>query len=164
MQELITTFHIDWKLMLAQLINFAVVALVLWRFALKPLMKTMHERSETIEKSLREAADIERKVKETDQEVSQRLTEARAHALAIMNESKKEGEQRRREIIAKTKAEVESMIQFAKGEIQNERESAVAEAQREVAHLVVRGVEKVLGRVVDKKLDKKITREHMHHL
>ncbi len=164
MQELITTFHIDWKLMAAQLVNFTIVALVLWRFALKPLMKTMHERSETIEKSLREAVDIERKVKETDQAVSQRLTEARAHALAIMNESKKEADQRRQEIIAKTQREVESMIQFAKGEIQNEKESAVAEAQREVAHLVVRGVEKVLARVVDKKLDKKITREHMHRL
>ena len=48
MDSLISTFHIDWHLIVAQLVNFAVVILVLWRFALKPLGKLMDERGQTI--------------------------------------------------------------------------------------------------------------------
>ena len=55
MDSLISTFHIDWHLIVAQLVNFAVVILVLWRFALKPLGKLMDERGQTIAGGLENA-------------------------------------------------------------------------------------------------------------
>ena len=59
MEELIQTFHIDWKLLIAQLINFAIVLFVLWKFAIKPLSKTMDKRTNDIEKSIDDAKKIE---------------------------------------------------------------------------------------------------------
>ena len=58
MQELITTFHIDWKLLIAQIVNFGLVLFVLWKFAIKPLSKVMADRSKEIEKSLDDAKQI----------------------------------------------------------------------------------------------------------
>ena len=55
MDSLITTFHIDWKMIIAQLINFVVVFFVLYRYALKPLAKLMEERGTTIEDGLKNA-------------------------------------------------------------------------------------------------------------
>ena len=41
MDELVKTFHIDWKLIIAQTVNFTIVLGVLWYFAFKPLMKVI---------------------------------------------------------------------------------------------------------------------------
>ena len=48
MDSIISTFHIDWKIIIAQAINFGVVFIVLYIFALKPLSKLMNERAEKI--------------------------------------------------------------------------------------------------------------------
>ena len=59
MESIIKTFHIDWKLMIAQIINFAIVVGIIWYFAIRPLIKKMTERTKTIEKSLEDAKKIE---------------------------------------------------------------------------------------------------------
>ena len=55
MESIISTFHIDWKIIIAQVINFAIVFVVLYIFALKPLSKLMKERSEKIAKGIDDA-------------------------------------------------------------------------------------------------------------
>ena len=46
MEELIKTFHIDIKLILAQLVNFGIVLFVLKRYAYGPVLKMMQERTD----------------------------------------------------------------------------------------------------------------------
>ena len=50
MDTIIESFHVDFKLLIAQAINFLIVFLVLYYFVFKPLLKVMKERSEKIEK------------------------------------------------------------------------------------------------------------------
>ncbi len=49
MESLIETFHLDIKLIIAQAFNFAIVAFVIYFFALKPIFKLMDKRSNKIE-------------------------------------------------------------------------------------------------------------------
>ena len=58
MDSIINTFHIDWKIIIAQAVNFGIVFVVLYIFALKPLNKLMAERAEKIKKG------VEDKIKE----------------------------------------------------------------------------------------------------
>lgn len=164
MQELIATFHIDWKLMAAQIINFVIVFLVLWRFALKPLMKTMAERAKTIEESLNNAAAIEQRVKDTNNETTKKITEARAQALAIMNEAKKQAEEKRQELLTKAKADVEKVVSQAQEQIEHEKDAALHEARKELGALVVAGIGKVLGTALSEKVDKDLVKDQLHHL
>ena len=55
MDSIISTFHIDWKIIIAQMINFGVVFVVLYIYALKPLGKLMKERREKIETGIEDA-------------------------------------------------------------------------------------------------------------
>ena len=83
MEDIIKSFHIDWKLMMAQLINFTIVAWVLWRWALKPLTKVMTKRAEEISKGLQDAktaAEGLEQLKITKQEM---IKEAKHEAAAI---------------------------------------------------------------------------------
>src|SRR5688572_18416447 len=72
MEELATggfvgKFGLDLRLLIAQLVNFAVVLFVLSRFVFRPLLATMQKRSERIAKGL-EDADSAQKEKEVVKE------------------------------------------------------------------------------------------------
>jgi F0F1-type ATP synthase membrane subunit b/b' len=53
MDSIISTFHVDLKLLIAQVINFGIIFFVLYKFAFKPIAKIMQERTNTIEKKLK---------------------------------------------------------------------------------------------------------------
>jgi F-type H+-transporting ATPase subunit b len=89
MDSLISMFHLDTKLLLAQLINFTIVMLVLWFFAVKPLIKVMGERTAKIEKSLREAKEIEEKMAQTEAERQKVLDQTKKEALVLLEQSRK---------------------------------------------------------------------------
>ena len=55
MESIISTFHIDWKIIIAQAFNFGIVFTVLYIFALKPLNKLMAERALKISKGVEDA-------------------------------------------------------------------------------------------------------------
>ena len=74
MGSLIETFHIDVKLIIAQIINFAIVFSVLYWLAFKPLAKVMAERSGKIEKSLLDAKKIEEKLSQAKEEFNKTVS------------------------------------------------------------------------------------------
>ena len=76
MEQIIETFHLDIKLLLAQAINFAIVFAVLYYFVIKPLTKVMAERSRKIEKSLEDAEKVEKRLEQTEEEYNKKILEA----------------------------------------------------------------------------------------
>ncbi|MFA5076408.1 MAG: F0F1 ATP synthase subunit B [Patescibacteria group bacterium] len=159
MESLVETFHLDLKLLIAQIVNFVIVLLVLWFFALKPLIKLMNERTNKIEKSLQDAQDIEIRLTKTDKAVGEKLDLAKKEANNIITEAQKQTEQNRQEATAKTKREVEAILVQAKAQIQGEKDKMLTEVKSEVADLVVATAKKVLGVVVNKEIDKKLIEE-----
>lgn len=164
MNELIATFHIDWKLLVAQAVNFLIVAVVLWRFALKPLTAVLRERNATIEKSLADAAAIEQRLKETSADIQERVREAKLQATAIIETAKREAEGKRQELLATAKTDVEKIITAARAQIGQEKEAALAGARAELASLVALGVTKVLGREVNDSRDHKLVADRVKKL
>ncbi|MBI2476800.1 ATP synthase F0 subunit B, partial [Candidatus Uhrbacteria bacterium] len=67
-------------LFVAQLMNFLIVLLVLWKFAYRPLMKLMQERTARIEEGVQKAEDADRRVTELTKEREDVLREARREA------------------------------------------------------------------------------------
>ena len=80
MESLISTFHLDLKLIIAQLVNFLIVAGILWFFALKPIMKIMKERTEKIEKGLKDAKSFEEKLAQAERDRLKTLSVAKKEA------------------------------------------------------------------------------------
>lgn len=155
MDELVKTFHIDWKLMIAQLINFAIVLFVLWKFALKPLMKVMNKRSDEIEKSLENAKEIETRLNEADKLKEEKVLEAKKEAQEIMEKASKEAEQIKNEKIIETKNEVEKLVKKSKEEIGAEKEKMVEDAKKELGNLVIL----TSGKLIEKNLDDQANRK-----
>ena len=130
MESLISTFHIDFRLFIAQLINFAIVFSVLYFFAFKPLVKVMTERSEKIDKSLKDADEIEKRLALTEKEQSEIIGAAKKQANLIIEEADKRGEERRNELINKAKEDIGQVINAEREKMAREKGETLKEIKK----------------------------------
>jgi len=159
MESLISTFHIDVRLMLAQVVNFAVVFAVLYYFALKPLFKTMGERSAKIEKSLKNADEIEARLALTEKERAEIITAAKKQANGIIEEAAVRGEEKRNELIAKAKEDIGQVINNEKAKLIRDKAETLKEIKQEVASLVILTVEKLLNEKMTSDQDRELIKK-----
>lgn len=159
MGEIVSTFHLDIKLILAQLVNFFIILGVMYKFAYKPTLNLLNDRSEKIAKSLDQAREIEAKLVTTEEERRAVIAEARKEASAIAEKAKKTAEERREEMIAKAKDEIGQIIDQEKEKIRAEKAEALKAIRTEVAELVAMSVEKVLAEKMTKKEDKELIKK-----
>src|SRR4030042_3722344 len=106
MDSIIETFHIDWKILIAQAVNFAIVFAVLYFLAVKPILKIMQGRTAKIEKSLEDARAAEEKLQQIDKDQKVILSSARAEANTIINEARRLSEDKKNEMVVKAKEEI----------------------------------------------------------
>ena len=159
MDDLIKTFHIDWRLLTAQIINFAIVVAVLGFFAVKPLIKLMKERQEKIARGVEDANLAQQNLKEAAVLKEKEIAGGRVQASAIISQAEKDAEGVKVEKMQKTLGEVEKVISGAREKIKTEKENMVKDAKKEVADLVVLALDKLVGNALDEKAHKKLIGE-----
>ncbi len=159
MESLISIFHIDLKLFVAQLINFAIVFSVLYFFAFKPLVKTMSERTEKIDKSLKDADEIEKRLALTEKEREDIINAAKKQANILLEEAAKRGEEKKEELVAKAKEEIGQVINNEKEKLSRDKAETLKEIKKEVAELVVLTVEKLLNEKMTSDKDKELIKK-----
>ncbi len=164
MDSIITAFHLDIKILIAQLINFAVVIFVLYRFAIKPLGKLMKERSSTIEKGLHDAKSNAETLLKTKEEYEAALAEARKEANGIFAKARIDAEKKKTEMMEDAKREVAKTLEQGKAQLNEEKSKMLDEAKKELANLVVSATEKVLTKGISEKIDGMIIRESIESI
>jgi len=150
MDSLISTFHIDWKIIIAQAFNFAIVFAVLYIFALKPLQKIMAERAEKIARGVNDAKSNAEILEKTKAEYDAVITKARAEAHTLFQEGKKDAEAKKAKMLEEAKAQVDAMIQNGKVALEAEKTKMVEEAKKEIVNLAMLATEKLMKERHDK--------------
>jgi len=153
MDSLIETFHIDYKLLIAQMVNFAIVFGVLYFFALKPLLKVMKERTAKIERGLEDAKKIEESLAKTEEEYKKMLSMAKKDASEIMEKANAQAEEKKKDTIQKAKDEIGQIINKEKEQMRAEKAQTLKEIKKETMDLVVASLEKILEEKMDSKKD-----------
>ena len=164
MDSLISTFHLDAKLLIAQIINFAIVFLILYFLVFRPLFKVMTERSGTIDKSLKEAKEIAERLEKTKAEQKEMIKQAKVEATAVIEEANRQAEERKLGLVAKAKEEIGDLINREKAKIQADKAEALREIRSEVAEMIKLSWEKVLQEKMDKTTDEKIINKAIKQL
>ncbi|OGI89447.1 ATP synthase F0 subunit B [Candidatus Nomurabacteria bacterium RIFCSPLOWO2_01_FULL_40_15] len=155
MDSIISTFHIDWKIIIAQAVNFGIVFVVLYLFALKPLSKLMAERAEKIARGIGDAKSNAVILEKTKQEYEKVLIKARGEAQKIFEEGKKEAEKKGAVLLESAKLDVEGIIANGKKTLEAEKVKMVAEAKKEIVSLTMLTTERLLGHKLDESYDEK---------
>lgn len=156
MIDILSSFHIDWKVLIAQLVNFTIVVFVLWFFALKPLAKKMAERSDKIEKSLADAKVIEEKLEHVSAEEKRQMIEAKKEAEKILAGAQQLVDKQKQETVDKAKAEVAKIVEASKKQIAQQKQEMVADVKKEVSELVILAAQKIIAEKLTDAKDQKI--------
>lgn len=153
MEALISTFHIDIKLLIAQIVNFAIVFGVLYIFALKPLTKIMKDRTAKIEKGLKDAKTNADQLDKTNSDYKKMVTNAKSEAYEIIKKANNDSEVKRQELLAKAKEEVNNIVIEGKAQLSAQKLEMIKQAKAEVIEIVAQATKKVLNTSINANID-----------
>lgn len=162
--SVLASLGINGTLFVFQLVNFAIVALIVWFLMLKPLTKKMDERKKIIGDSLDKAKEIETNLVMSEQKFQERIDEAKVEANKVIEASFREAEQLGLDMKARAKKEIETLIDQAKHNIAIEKENMMREVEQNAGNLIVMALEKILREKMDEKKDKKLIEEMLNDL
>jgi len=154
MGEVISTFHVDIRLLAAQAVNFFIVFAVLYYFAVRPLMKILTERSKKIEDSLKNTEKIEKELAKAEKKREEVIRQAKREANEILSEVEKKGEDRKKEMMKKAKEEIEGIVNKTKEDLNIEKQITLKHIKNEAAEMIVSAMEKIMGEKVNGEVDK----------
>jgi F-type H+-transporting ATPase subunit b len=145
--------------LLAQLINFAILLVILRLVAYKPIMRMLDERSRRVREGLEAAERMKEQAAQADVKVEKRLEEARQEGQALIGQAQQIAARTQEEARQQARAEGEALLARARSEIQLERDDAIAQVRREFADLTIAAAEKVIGQSLDKRAHERLIDE-----
>src|SRR5487761_1997723 len=85
MAQLLSAFGIDWRLLIAQAVNFAIVLVALWYFLYTPVLAMLSKRQEVVTKGVADAERAGKKLAGADSEALKRVVAAENQADGIVS-------------------------------------------------------------------------------
>ena len=164
MEDLIHKLGIDWKLLLAQIVNFVILLFLLKKFLYKPLINLMNNRRQKIEEGLEKARKGEEEFQKIQELRDKELAKVQKEAEVIIQKAREVGDKKQQEILKEAEEKTKKIIEEAKGRIEIEKEKMLKEVRQDVADLVVTATEKILKEKVDKNKEKEMINEVFNKL
>ena len=140
----------DTGLLFWMVVIFGLLFFLLWKFGFPIITDMVDKRNSTIEKSLKDAHEIEARMGQMVEEHARMLDEARKEQAQILREATDS----RNKILAEAKdqarVEADKILAEARTEIAAEKEAALRDVRKEVAVLSVSIAEKILQKELAK--------------
>ena len=147
-------FH--WPSLIAYLLNFTILLIVLSKFAYKPILKILDDRSSNIKDSLELADKVREESAQQQAQLDDQLVEARKQGQAIIEDARSAAEKLSDQEREKSKKEAEEFLVKAKNDLELERDSAMDELRSNFGGLAVSAAEQIIQRSLDENTHKDI--------
>ncbi len=151
--------EVDPGLMIWTFITFAVVFLLLQRFAWRPIARTLDQRASKIRSDLEQAEQLKDEAEEKLSEYLGKLERLNEEGEQLMQQRREDAQKAREELLSKTRKEVQAMLERAKREIEQSRDDALQDIHKQVVDLSVAVAGQILERTLSVKDHEKLTSE-----
>ena len=142
--QIFNHFGLDIRFLLAQIVNFGIVAFLLYKFAFKPVLATIEERQKKISDGLQYAEEMKIKLADAEKEHAATLQKAQQEAQTILGEARETAKLYLDKQTEAAAGKSEEIIARAKEAIELERNKMLTEVRGEVVRLVIDTTSKVL--------------------
>lgn len=163
MNELLSQLGIDWKLLLAQGVNFLILLVVLTKFVYRPLMKMVEERRKRIEFGIKAGEKGAKIINEAEEEKAGIIKNADTQAVAIISEAEKNAQKRAQDIALqadkKAQQTLKEVMMLAERKEQEEMERVSSEAKKLVKEAIIKTVQ-----LKPEQVDDKLIEEALHKI
>ncbi|MBT3538680.1 F0F1 ATP synthase subunit B [Candidatus Parcubacteria bacterium] len=163
-EGLAASLGLNVQLFAFQLLNFAIVAAIVWFMILKPLTSKLEERKNLIDESLDKAKEVETNLARSEKTYEEKLDEAKVEANKVIEKAHAESKTLGENMKMEAKNEVEKLVEHTKKSIAAEKVSMLESVRAEASDLIVAALEKILNEKVDDKSDKKIIEDALAKL
>lgn len=137
MGELMQKLGIDWRLLIAQLVNFLILFFLLKKFLYRPVLDLLEKRRVRIAEGLQDAERSSVRLAGVELERKQVLDAAALERQRMLETAALEAEQLREHRVQAAGVEAAALILRAKDEASRTRDELLAEVRREVGDLVL---------------------------
>lgn len=131
--------------LLVQLFNFLIMFVVINAWVVKPIIRMLEKRRETIAQGLEDARVAADARANAEREASRILSEAQTKAAEIVREATDRAEVAAREVRAASEAETAKAREVALAEVASERNVALASLRSQVASLAIAATQRLIG-------------------
>lgn len=145
MQEIIHAFGIDWRLIVIQIFNFAMLAGILWYFLYTPVLNLLAERERKIKKGVEDAEAAGVALTQADAEKKTILTSAQGEAAAIVARASEHAEEKGAGIVSEAQHKAERVAEEARVKALEIKAQAHKESEAEIAQVAILAAEKILN-------------------
>jgi F-type H+-transporting ATPase subunit b len=145
--------------LISQIVNFAILFIVLSLVVWKPFVKMMDERRQRIQKGIEDAEAARQERARAEQEYEKRLAEAKREADRIVAEAAQKGEGAREEILAEARARAEKVVSEARETVERERQRMLADLRGQIAALSIAAANKLIGEALDEQRQRRLIDE-----
>jgi len=145
--------------LIIQVINVALIILVLRALLYKPVIRMLDRRSERIKESLEAAERQKQESLRSEEEVKKELNQARQEGQVLIGQATQIADRLKEEAREGARREAEAIINRARSEIQRERDEAVEQVRQQFADLTIVAAEKVIRKSLDKSAHQELIEE-----
>jgi F-type H+-transporting ATPase subunit b len=134
---------------LFQVLNFLIMAILLYAWAYRPILKMMDNRKKKIAQGLEDARIASEARANAEQDAAQIMAEAQNKANQVVRESSDRAEAAALEIRASAEAEASKEREAALAEVQLERDRMLGDLRSQIAALAIAATQKLVGASLD---------------
>lgn len=133
-------------LILWMTVSFATLIFILRRYAWKPILKSLHDREESIDEALNQANKAREEMSNLKADNELLLKEAQEERNVILRDARKVKDSIIEEARTKASEEANKIVENAKERIENEKMAAMTDLKNQIAALSIDIAEKILER------------------
>ncbi len=143
MTELVEKLGLDWRLLLTQAINFALILIILRITVYKPVLAILKNRKEKIVQGLEKAARADDELKEARTEKAHALAQAHRESAEIVARAIQKGKEQEAEIVAGAHTKGDTVVAQAHQQAQRDAEMARQHVLADAETLVTQAIRSV---------------------
>lgn len=164
MDELMHKLGVDWRLLIAQLVNFLILFFILKKLLYKPVLDLFEQRRRKIADGIRDADAAKERLAGIELERKQILHQTEAERQRILEAVVMDVEELRRQRLQIVATEAEGVLTRAREEADRVRGELLAEVRSELGDLVLEISRKTTSDVLTKEAHDKLVEAAIEEL
>jgi len=144
MEGLITAFGLDWRLLIIQGVNFAVLLAALTYFLYTPVTKMIDERREKIAEGVRKALAADEALAAAKSQGENMIGTAAREAEGLVATARLSADDKAQTIVRTAESRANALLKDAQARAEEAKRLALQESSKEIARAAMLAAEKLL--------------------
>ena len=144
MQQLLSTFGINWQLLIIQAVNFGVLLTALTYFLYRPLMKVIDDRRTKIAEGVRAAEAADQRLADAKSQADDLVGAGARESESLIATARARADQKSEEMLKTAQMKAENLVKEAQSRAIEEQRRIMRESEAGIARAATLAAEKIL--------------------